>query len=84
MYSYEVEKPKLFTEDGQAMVLKAWDNAQRLLHSAGAFMLFSALDDIHYGDSWTGMAIIDRLVELGYIREVTNDVAGQDRVFVRK
>lgn len=35
------------------------------------------------GDSWEMMARVDRLVELGEIREITgSNVAGQDRVFV--
>jgi hypothetical protein len=36
------------------------------------------------GDSWTMLACMDRLVELGEIREVPQSgVAGQDRIFVK-
>jgi hypothetical protein len=37
------------------------------------------------GDTWDMLACMDRLVELGEIREVTmnGDVAGQHRVFVK-
>lgn len=81
-YSYLAEKPKLFTEDGQRDFLKVRDRAHKLLAEAGAFMMFSALEDIS-GDTWVMMAHVDRLVELGEIREITNgNVAGQHRVFV--
>lgn len=83
MYRYENEKPKLFTEDGQIDFLKIRDTANSLLDVAGAFKLFSACKNVS-GDSWFMMACVDRLVELGEIREITqNNVAGQDRVFVR-
>ena len=81
-YKYEVEKPKVFTEEGQRDFLKVRDQAFKLLDEAGAFMLFSATKGVS-GDTWTMMAYVDRLVELGEIREVTPpDVAGQHRVFV--
>lgn len=82
MYNYENERHKIFTEQGQREFLKVRDAAHRLLREAGAFTMFSALKDVS-GDSWLQMAYIDRLVELGEIREITNgNVAGQHRVFV--
>jgi len=81
-YSYQEERPWLFTEKGQECLLQAWDQAQKYLSSAGAFMAFAALRDVHYGDTFKAMAILDRLVELGYVREVTSGCKGQDRVFV--
>ena len=82
MYNYLVEKPKIFTEQGQEEFIKVRDRAKRLLNEAGAFKMFSALEDVS-GDVWTMMAYVDRLVELGEIREITNgNVSGQDRVFV--
>lgn len=82
-YVYSVEKPWLFTDEGQRCLFKARDQAQRLLADAGAFRSFRALREVPYGDTWKGLAILDRLVELGDIREVTDASAwGQDRVFV--
>lgn len=82
-YDYQQERAKLFTEDGQAMVIAALDNVRRLLTEAGAFEIFKALKGVIYGDTFIAMAILDRLVELGYIREITGaNVRGQDRVFV--
>ena len=83
MYDYQTEKPRIFTEDNQQDFLKVRDNVQRLLDIAGAVKMGKAIEVIS-GDSWLQMAYVDRLVELGEIREVTDeDVAGQDRVFVR-
>ncbi len=82
MYVYKTEKPKIFTEQGVDDFIKVRDEVYRLLGNAGAFKMFSAHKKVS-GDSWLMMAYVDRLVELGEIREITgNDVAGQDRVFV--
>ena len=82
MYNYQNEKHKIFTDEGQREFMKAYKLAIKLLNEAGAFMMFSALKGIT-GDTWTMMAYVDRMVELGEIKEVTNyQVAGQHRVFV--
>ena len=83
-YLYENEKPKILTDEGQRTFLKVRDKANQLLNEAGAFEMFKSLKGVT-GDTWTMMAYIDRLVELGEIREITGpNVAGQNRVFVRK
>lgn len=83
-YSYRTERPWLFTEQGQICLLKARDQAFRLCDDAGAFVAFAALRKVDYGDTFKAMAILDRLVELGDIVEVTGaGAAGQDRVFRR-
>ena len=82
-YSYEEEKSFLFTDDGQRMFLKIRDNAKRLLREAGAFALGNVIQAASSGNDWQKIACVDRLVELGEIREITgDDVAGQFRVFV--
>jgi len=84
VYNYHNEKRHIFTEEGQVKFLKVRDEAQRLLKEAGAFKMFAPLKGVT-GDVWEMMANIDRMVELGEIREVTGpDVAGQDRVFVSR
>jgi hypothetical protein len=81
MYSYQTEKPALFTEGGQRDFLKTRDHVHALLKKAGAFRMQEAM--ICSVCSWTQLAMIDRLVELGEIREITGgNVAGQHRVFV--
>ena len=83
MYDYQTEKPRIFAEDNQQDFLKVRDNVQRLLGIAGAVRMSEAIQGIS-GSSWFQLACVDRLVELGEIREITGeDVAGQDRVFVR-
>ena len=82
-YEYEVERQQIFSDDGQRRFLTVRDRVQRLLREAGAVRMQEAISGVG-GDSWTQLAYVDRLVELGEIREVTGkDVAGQHRVFVR-
>ena len=81
-YQYQVEKAALFTDEGQRKFIKVRDQVKRLLEQSGAVRMQEALSGV-YGDSWTALACVDRLVELGEIRELTNsNCAGQHRVFV--
>ena len=82
MYVYNELKPDLFTEEAQEPFLKIRDNINWMLEKTGAFAMGNAL--IAGGSTWYQMACVDRLVELGELREVTGeDVAGQYRVFVK-
>jgi hypothetical protein len=82
MYTYEELKPRLFTDRGQRQFLQIRDFVQKTLAVAGAVRMQEASSACS-GDIWEKLACVDRLVELGELREVTgNDVAGQDRVFV--
>lgn len=83
-YDYNSEKPWIFTEEGQRDFLKIRDGVWAMLDTAGAFKMHKALSIVS-GDTWKMMACVDRLVELGEIREITDSrVWGQDRVFVRR
>jgi len=79
-YSYEKEKKWLFTDQGQRKFLKIRDKVSALLKASGAFMMSNVL----IGGDWECLACVDRLVELGEIREIlqSDGVAGQHRVFV--
>ena len=82
MYEYVNEKANIFTEDGQVLFLQIRDNAKRLIKQAGAVRMREIMLGCG-GDSWHMLACVDRLIELGELREVTQgDVAGQYRVFV--
>lgn len=82
MYDYQNEKANIFTEDGQVLFLQVRDNAKRLIKQAGAVRMQEIILGCG-GDSWHMLACVDRLIELGELREVTQgDVAGQYRVFV--
>jgi len=82
-YDYATEKVGLFSDTGQRLFLQIRDTVQRHLREAGAVRADKAWADCS-GDSWQFVACLDRLVELGEIREVTlpGTVAGQHRVFV--
>lgn len=81
-YNYKAQREKLFTDEGQRMFLAIRDAAQTLLLNAGAFKMTHAWDCT--GEAWAMMACVDRMVELGEIKEITNpDTRAQDRVFVK-
>jgi hypothetical protein len=80
MYRYENEKHKIFTDEGQRVFIEVRDKVNALLSSAGAFKMDKVTPS---GDGWLAMAYVDRLVELGEIKEITQDTCcGQDRVFI--
>ena len=81
-YNYQTDRDMLLTEEGQVMFIKIRGNVQRLLVEAGAFRALEAWKDVT-GDHWIMLACLDYLVELGEIKELTDDgVWGQHRVFV--
>jgi hypothetical protein len=82
-YHYETEKPKLFTPDGVATLLKIRDNVDRHLKESGAVMAMRSWVGVS-GETWLMTAALDYMVERGEIREVTGPgTMGQRRVFVR-
>lgn len=84
MYNYQTQRANLFTESGQVMFLKIRDKVHQLLQTAGAFRMDKAISGCT-GEGWNMLACVDRLIELGEIKEVTKgDVAGQDRIFTYK
>lgn len=83
MYVYQDVRSRLFTDEGQRMFLKVRDFVQDALQYSGAVRMEEAMKAAMGGDSWAMLACVDRLVELGEIKEVTDgDCAGQHRVFV--
>lgn len=82
-YHYEDMREKLFSDYGQRLFLKIRDRTHSLLRQAGSARMDCIIAG-HTGDSWTMLACVDRMVELGELREVYQEnVAGQHRVFVR-
>lgn len=83
MYHYETEKPAIFTEEGQRTFLEIRDRVKALLAASGAVRMDAAISG-STGSSWTMLACVDRLVELGELREIKQEgrYAGQDRIFV--
>jgi len=83
MYSYDVERQAIFTDDGQRKFLKLRDRVRYLLKTSGAVRMLEALSEMS-GDSFFQLACVERLVEIGELVELTNKnlVAGQYRVFI--
>ena len=83
MYNYQTEKQNLLTDEGQRTLIKVRDHVLKTLKISGAMTMGAAMDAADSGDSWIMMAYVDRLVELGDIREIKQgEVAGQYRIFV--
>lgn len=81
-YNYSIEKKDIFDEASQVDFLKVRDHVYAMLAATGACSMGKAMSHVS-GSTWKTMAYVDRLVELGEIREVTSAaVAGQDRIFV--
>lgn len=82
-YNYEKQKPAIFSDAGQRMFLKIRDHTKRLMAESGAARCQEMLLIRSGGDTWEMLACIDRLVELGEIREIEQgDVVAQNRIFV--
>jgi hypothetical protein len=83
-YSYEAEKPALFTDEGQRMFLRVRDHVQRLLKMSGAVRCQEILGAAGSGSSWTQLACVDRMVELGELKRITprGSVSTQGEVYV--
>lgn len=65
------------------MFCKVRDKVKELLAIAGAFRMQELYKKIHIApDTWTMHACVNRLIEWGEIKEITdNRVAGQHRIF---
>ena len=81
-YSYEANKAGIFTESGQRMFLAVRDKAKELLAASEAVTSGKLM--VGTGDTWSMLACIDRLVELGELVEIPNPIsgAGQHRIFI--
>lgn len=84
-YDYQKERPYVLSDEGQRMFLNIRDNVKRKIDDAGAVTMDRAFSGVTCGSSWTMMACVDRLVELGELVEVPNPVSSwaQSRIFVR-
>ena len=83
MYTFEGVKAVLFTEEGSAKFIRSRDRILEILRNSGAIRMQEALDVVdNFGDSWTNMSVLDQMVRLKDIKEVTgSNVCGQYRVF---
>lgn len=79
-YKYEDIKPELLTDEGQRRFLKVRDGVKGLLKKTGAFQMGYALE--FDSGSWFAIACIDRMVEIGELREIGNESFTQHKVYV--
>jgi hypothetical protein len=82
MYNYATERPWTFTDSGVLALFKAYKTAVRLIDVAGVANGMKITEECAC-DTYKMLALLDRLVELGQLREVTGPtIRGQDRIFV--
>ena len=86
MYKYEEQRHNIFTERGQEMFIQIRDHTLKLLDTAGAVSMGKAMQGCSCGDSWTMMTCVDRMVEMGDIKEIAQPkhVWAQNRIFVKR
>ena len=85
MYVYEQQRDTLFTDAGQRILLGVRDQVRDMLATSGAVTMEKATKlprGVGAADTWELMACVDRLVELGELREISQPCRGNDRVFV--
>lgn len=70
MYKYEDYQGWLNTVASQKEVFKLRDRVDELLKRSGVITRGSIMDLCTIGDSWQRLAMVDRLVEFGAIKEV--------------
>ena len=84
-YDYKKTRGYVFTEEGVKELLLVRDRADYLLDEAGAFNIMRAFKPLGAYEAWQAFALIDYLVELGELEEVSKPgCRGQDRVFIGK
>ena len=83
-YNYQEQRETVFTDEGQRRFLKVRDSVDKMLKHSGAARSGEIIHEV-CGDLWELLACIDRLVELGEIREIPQGrpCASQCRIFVR-
>lgn len=81
-YDYKTQKKFVFTEEGQIVFLKIRDHVFDLIKMAGCFRMDKVFSIPGVsGETWDMIACVDRLVEIGEIREIEIDALGQHRIF---
>lgn len=79
-YVYETERAHLFTEPGVQLLMKMRDNVKVLLAKSGAFTVEKAMQGVS-GSSWTMLAALDYLAELGEIKKVSSKGMAQHHIY---
>jgi len=83
MYNYSENREEVFKEENQTLFIGIRDQVHALIDQAGCVDMIHAIQlppCVGAADSWTMMACVDRLVELGEIKEVSP--CSRVRIFV--
>jgi hypothetical protein len=82
-YNYQAEKSVIFKEENQKNFLKVRDTVRHHIKTSGCVSMEVAIHGI-CGSKLTAMAYVDRLVELGEIKEFPTlvKVPNKDRIFI--
>jgi len=86
-YEYEKENKYVFTDKGQIHFLHIRDLAHKLLKQSGAVRedkLLVLAPGVGAASNWEMLACIDRLVEIGEIKEVSAAGSEHGRILVLK
>ena len=60
------------------------DSITPILEKAGCIRMGEAMSYAGGGDTFSMLATVDRLIEMGYLREINfGECHGQDRIFVK-
>jgi hypothetical protein len=80
-YSYQKERPYLFTEEGVEKLLRVRDHAYLVIKKSGCARAQEILAN-EVGDGWQNLAVVDFLVEKKLLKEVLlPDRSAQYRIF---
>lgn len=82
-YNYETMKPKVFTESGQRILLSIFKNIERyrLFGNKNRMNVNKMIKSV-CGDTWTMLACINYLEELGEIKLVKKGDMAQFNVYL--
>lgn len=87
-YSYQTERPYVFSEEGSENVMRAKNYIDKALEQHGAVRCEEAMSGANFKGcptSWERLVCIDRLVEIGEIRGVREGrgFATQHQVYIK-
>jgi len=81
-YEYLKERSYVLTKEGQCKMFNVRNVADQAIKISGAVRADKLMDAAGSGNSWSLMAVVDYLVEVGELREIPTYGAWQHRVFV--
>lgn len=81
MYDYQKERPGVLAERGQFELCELLLDAQHLAQANDLIPFSQLAKRLPTGDSFHGLALIDRLVELGYLQVAAREGMQQEWIY---